>query len=58
MYVFGADGVGDWDGDGRMELAVARRDGVLLRWRTGARDRGDWPRFGGDHRNTGTHARP
>jgi len=57
-WLVGTPGVGDWDGDGRMEVAVVRRDGVLLVWRTATRDRGDWPRFGGDHRNTGARTGP
>lgn len=56
-WLVGTPAAGDWDGDGRTELAVVRRDGVLLVWRTPARDRGDWPRFGGNARNTGSPAR-
>ncbi len=56
-WLVGTPAAGDWDGDGRTELAVVRRDGVLVVWRTPARDRGDWPRFGGNARNTGSPAR-
>lgn len=54
-WVVGTPSAGDWDGDGRAEIALVRRDGVLLVWRTPtpAGRLGDWPRFGADHRNTG-----
>lgn len=51
----GTPGVGDWDGNGTNELAVVRRDGVLLVWHTrsmAGATRG-WPRYGGNGRNTG-----
>jgi hypothetical protein len=55
-WVVGTPGFGDWDGDGKAEVAVTRRDGHLLAWRTPTpADRvGDWPRFGGNGRNDGT----
>ena len=55
-WVVGTTGSGDWNGDGRAELAAVRRDGVLLVWRTPteADAIGDWPRFGGNDRNDGT----
>jgi hypothetical protein len=51
----GTPGFGDWDGDGHLEVAIVRRDGVLMVWRTptpAARTR-QWPRFGHDLANTG-----
>jgi hypothetical protein len=50
-------GVGDMDGDGRLELALATREGNLFVWRT----RGstcqatEWPKSGHDLRNTSTY---
>lgn len=54
-WVVGTPGLGDWDGDGVAEIAHVRRDGVLLVWRTKQRASKlkDWPRFGGNSRNTG-----
>jgi hypothetical protein len=51
----GTTGSGDWDGDGRAELAAVRRDGRLLVWRTpaDATALGDWPRYGANGRNDG-----
>lgn len=55
-WVVGTTSSGDWDGDGRAELATVRRDGVLLVWHTptDASALGDWVRFGGNQRNDGT----
>lgn len=57
-WLVGTPGLGDLDGDGTAELAVVRRDGVLLVWETAASPASltEWPRFGHDARNTG--ARP
>jgi hypothetical protein len=54
-WVVGTPGFGDWDGDGAAEVAVTRRDGRLLVWRTPtpAEAIGDWTRFGADDRNSG-----
>lgn len=54
-WVVGTPGFGDWDGDGAAEVAVTRRDGRLLVWRTptAAGAVGDWTRFGGNDRNSG-----
>ncbi len=54
-WLVGTPSLGDWDGDGRLELAVVRRDGVLIVWHTPtAADRvHQWPRFGRDLANTG-----
>jgi hypothetical protein len=53
-WLVGTPGVGDWDGDGASELAVVRRDGVLIVWhtRSNANETG-WRRAGGNSRNTG-----
>ena len=55
-WLVGTPALGDWDGDGRLEVAVVRRDGVLLAWHTPSpADRADqWPRFGHDLANTGS----
>ena len=59
-WVVGTPAVGDWDGDGTSEVAVARRDGRLIVWGTPtpAGAAGDWTRFGGNARNDGSFARP
>jgi hypothetical protein len=55
-WLVGTPGLGDWNGDGRAELAVVRRDGWLLVWRTGATSTlTEWPRSGGNPRNTGEY---
>ena len=33
-WLVGTPGLGDWDGDGKAEVAVVRRDGFLLMWHT------------------------
>jgi hypothetical protein len=55
-WLVGTPAFGDWDGDGKLELAVVRRDGVLLAWHTPtpATRVGQWPRFGHDLANTGS----
>ncbi len=55
QWVVGTPGLGDWDGDGVAEIAHVRRDGVLLVWRTSqdVSTLTQWPRFGGNSRNTG-----
>ena len=55
-WVVGTTGSGDWDGDGRAEIAAVRRDGVLMVWRTptSADAVGDWTRYGANGRNDGT----
>jgi hypothetical protein len=54
-WVVGTPGFGDLDGDGRAEMAVTRRDGVLLVWHTDAAmsSLDGWARFGHDGRNSG-----
>ncbi len=57
-WVVGTPGLGDWDGDGKLELAVVRRDGVLDVWRTdAAASQQGWLRFGGNDRNSGSVGR-
>jgi len=55
-WVVGTPGFGDWDGDGTAEVTVVRRDGRLIVWDlpTPAGAIGDWVRFGGNDRNTGS----
>lgn len=59
-WVVGTPGLGDWDADGRAEVAVVRRDGQLIVWNTPTPSAsiGDWVRFGGDDRNTGSAEPP
>jgi MYXO-CTERM domain-containing protein len=47
--------VGDLDGDGKLEVAVATRDGWLYVWHTGATEDSivEWESFHHDNRNTG-----
>ena len=53
-WVVGTPGLGDWDGKGGAEIAVVRRDGVLLVWHTEASATSlEWPRFGANSRNSG-----
>lgn len=55
-WVVGTPAFGDHDGDGVAEVAVTRRDGWLMVWRTGAPTSSlvGWTRFGGDDRNSGS----
>jgi hypothetical protein len=59
-WLVGTPGLGDWDGDGTAELAVARRDGVVLAWHTAAPAASltEWTRYGGNHHNTGEYGGP
>ena len=50
----GTPGVGDWDGDGSLEVAQPRRDGVLLVWRTGADGEVAWGQWNCDPQHTGS----
>lgn len=54
-WIVGTPGFGDLDGDGTAEMAITRRDGVLMVWHTKApvASLTDWPRFGHDGRNSG-----
>jgi hypothetical protein len=54
-WLLGTPGLGDLDGNGLAELAVVRRDGTLFVWHTRqpAASLDQWPRFGGNPRNTG-----
>jgi hypothetical protein len=56
-WLVGTPGLGDWDGDGKAELATVRRDGWLLVWHTqgAASSLTEWPRSGGNGRNTGEY---
>ena len=55
-WVVGTPSFGDADGDGRAEMAIARRDGVVMVWRTAASTTSlsGWSRFGANARNTGS----
>jgi len=54
-WVVGTPGFGDLDGDGFAEMAISRRDGVVMVWHTEAPVASlvEWPRFGHDGRNSG-----
>ena len=55
-WTIGTPAMGDWDGDGTAEIAITRRDGPLLVWKTPTRSDavGDWARYGGGPTNSGT----
>lgn len=56
-WLVGTPGLGDWQGDGGAEIAVIRRDGYLLVWRTAgsAAALTEWPRAGADGTNSGAY---
>ena len=55
-WAVGTPGFGDSDADGRAEMAITRRDGRLMVWRTKAQTSGlgGWSRFGANGRNSGS----
>lgn len=57
-WLVGTPGLGDWDGDGRAELAVVRRDGYVFVWHTRATPASltEWPRSGGNGTNSGAYS--
>jgi hypothetical protein len=57
-WLVGTPGLGDWRGDGHVELAVVRRDGYVLVWRTQATPAAltEWPRYGGSGTNSGAYS--
>lgn len=59
-WVVGTPGLGDRDGNGRAEISVVRRDGVLQVWNlpTTVSQLTEWPRFGHDGRNSGDRRTP
>ena len=56
-WLVGTPGLGDWKGDGHVEIAVVRRDGQVIVWRTGgtAAALTEWPRYGGSGTNSGAY---
>ena len=52
----GTPGIGDWVGDGRLEVAQVTRDGRLHVWRAKGRAPAAWARAGCDLANTGSCA--
>lgn len=57
-WLVGTPGLGDWKGDGHVEIAVVRRDGHVIVWRTGgtaAAALTEWPRSGGSGTNSGAY---
>ncbi len=57
-WAVGTPSFGDLDGDGLAEMAIVRRDGVLLVWTTSqpAAELDGWVRFGRNDHNTGVFA--
>ncbi|HYI62061.1 MAG TPA: DUF4214 domain-containing protein [Acidimicrobiales bacterium] len=57
-WTVGTPAVGDWDGDGALEVAQPRRDGVLLVWTTGAGTAAEgavsWSQWGCDATHAGS----
>jgi LPXTG-motif cell wall-anchored protein len=45
--------MGDWDGDGHLEVAVVRRDGTLFVWHTAGTE-ASWSAWGCDPGHTGS----
>jgi hypothetical protein len=56
-WLVGTPGLGDWDGAGLADIAATRRDGWLIVWHTRAATNSltEWPRAGGNDRNTGEY---
>ena len=52
-WSIGTPGVGDWDGDGKLEVAQQRRDGYLLVWHTQGTAAPAWGSYGCDSFNSG-----
>ncbi len=52
-WSIGTPGVGDWDGDGKLEVAQQRRDGYLLVWHTRGTATPAWGSYGCDSFNSG-----
>ncbi|HBX77941.1 MAG TPA: hypothetical protein DEG43_09860, partial [Acidimicrobiaceae bacterium] len=54
-WTVGTPAFGDRDGDGRMEMAITRRDGWLQVWELNSSSTvtAGWPRFGHDGSNSG-----
>ncbi len=52
-WSIGTPGVGDWDGDGKLEVAQQRRDGYLLVWHTQGTATPAWGSYGCDSFNSG-----
>ncbi len=57
-WAVGTPGVGDWDGDGTLEVAVPRRDGVLFVWHTAGTGAPSWSAWGCDAAHTGACVPP
>jgi hypothetical protein len=53
-WTLGTPGVGDWDGDGTLEVAQQRRDGVLLVWSTEGVEEPAWGGYGCDEYHAGS----
>jgi hypothetical protein len=53
-WMAGTAPVGDFDGDGKREIAMTNREGWLFVWRTRSKpgDMGDWPQYAHDLHNT------
>jgi hypothetical protein len=55
-WALGTPGIGDWDGDGTLEVAQQRRDGVLFVWNTSGTGEAQWSQWGCDSHHTGACA--
>ncbi len=55
-WTVGTPAVGDWNGDGTLEVAQPRRDGVLLVWTTPGRGAASWSGWQCDAAHTGACA--
>ena len=52
-WAVGTPGIGDWDGDGTLEVAMPRRDGVMLVWTTAGTGTASWRGWGCDQFHSG-----
>jgi hypothetical protein len=53
-WAVGTPAVGDWDGDGTLEVALPRRDGVVLVWHTAGTGTASWAAWGCDQFHSGS----
>jgi hypothetical protein len=55
-WAVGTPAVGDWDGDGTLEVALPRRDGVVLVWHATGTEAASWAAWGCDQFHSGSCA--
>ncbi len=53
-WTVGTPAIGDWDGDGKMEVAQLRRDGQVMVWHTDSTTTPQWSSWNCDPANTGS----